>query len=499
MREASPTSRIGSTLRLLVGLLLVVPALGLLALGPRTSRPVPADRVVVTYWEKWTDFEGEAMRRLVDVFNNTEGAQRGIYVDYVVTTQIDLKTLVATSGGDPPDLAGLWPHNISSFASKGALQPLGARAAAAGIDGRQILPVYYDPCHYHGELYALPLTPWSLALYYNKGLFREFAGALADAGYDAERPPRTLDELLGYCRVLQRRDAGGQLDLLGFLPSKPEAIGWYYHTWGLWCGGTFADPRDGRARVDAPPFVRGYTWVQDYLHTFGLQDVLRFESSLANFNSPDNPFMIGKLAMMQQGPWFANMIRQYAPQLDYGVAPFPTADGSEISYCGQDVLVIPTGARHPDQAWAFVEWLYRSPPIHVSSGHAQPEPGFEYYVARTPAGPERRPMPRLRPIEWICWAHYKNSPLVAPSEEFTATHPNPGIAVHDRLARSPLARTEPPLPNWTELLAEFAAAYRDIWGGRAAAEERLRAAQERIDALQQLAARGLARYGEPYP
>ena len=65
--------------------------------------------------------------------------------------------------------------------------------------------------------------------------------------------------------------------------------------------------------------------------------VLRFESGLANFNSPDNPFMRGKLAMMQQGPWFANMIRQYGPDIDYGVAPFPSADGGETSYCGQDV------------------------------------------------------------------------------------------------------------------------------------------------------------------
>jgi hypothetical protein len=209
--------------------------------------------------------------------------------------------------------------------------------------------------------------------------------------------------------------------------------------------------------------------------------------------------MTGKLAMMQQGPWFANMIRQYAPEIHYGAAPFPTADGSEVGYCGQDVLVIPTGARHPDAAWAFIDWLYNSPPVIVPSRQAEPQPGYEYYVEQTPDGPVRRPMPPLEPIEWLCRAHYKNSPLRDTSPAFLASHPNPVVSVHDRLARGPGAQTEPPLPNWNEVLAEFMAAYRDIWAARSAARPRLRECQERIDALIDLARHRQARYGEPYP
>ena len=141
---------------------------------------------------------------------------------------------------------------------------------------------------------------------------------------------------------------------MGFLPGVPETVGWYWDTWGLWANGTFTDPQTGLAKLDSPEFIRGYQWVRDFVDTFGQRDVLRFESSLANFNSPDNPFMKGRLTMAQQGPWFANMLRQYGPDVDYGVAPFPTADGSELSFCGQDVLTIPNGAHHPDQAWAFI-------------------------------------------------------------------------------------------------------------------------------------------------
>ncbi len=480
-------------------MLMVLPALALILFGPRTSRDIPPGRVVVTYWEKWTDFEGEAMRNLVRFFNETVGQETNIYVDYVVTTQVDLKALVATAGGDPPDLVGLWPRNVASFAARGALLPLAERVRASGIDAEMIIPVYTRGCRYHDQIYALPLTPWSVALYYNKSILREFDDELKAAGYSAERPPRTLDDLMGYCRIIHRRDPEGEIEMMGYLPGRPETFGWYWHTWGLWFGGSFTDPATRLASLDSDPFMQGYDWVQEFARHFGTRAVTRFESGLANFNSPDNPFMVRKLAMLRQGPWFANMIRQYGPDIDYGVAPFPSSDGSEVSYCGQDVLAIPTGAKDPDAAWVFIEWLYTHDPIVVPSGKAEPQFGYEYCTVSSHAGVQRRPMPALRPIEWICWAHYKNTPLVTPTPGFMETHPNPAIDVHDRLARNPGAHIEPALPNWTELLDEFKAAYRDIWSGGAPARTRLRACQMRIDVLADSAARRLARHGINYP
>jgi hypothetical protein len=108
-------------------------------------------------------------------------------------------------------------------------------------------------------------------------------------------------------------------------------------------------------------------------------------------------------------------------------------------------------------------------------------------------------MPPLRPIEWICWIHYKNSPLISPSPTFMATHPNRVVDVHDRAARGPRAHTEPPLANWYEVRSTFLAAYNDIWSGLADARSRLQEAQKRASALSELARRRLERYGETYP
>ena len=185
--------------------------------------------------------------------------------------------------------------------------------------------------------------------------------------------------------------------------------------------------------------------------------------------------------------------------MNWDAAPFPSYDGSEISFCGQDVLVIPKGAPHPDEAWAFMEWLLTGQPVVVPSGKAEPQPGYEFYEVTTASGIERRPMPPLRPIEWICRIHYKNSPLVNPSSAFVETHPNPALATHERLARSPHAQTEPTLPNWIELTEELNQVYTDVWGTGVPVRPRLEQAQRRIDGLIELARRQQARFGVTYP
>jgi multiple sugar transport system substrate-binding protein len=491
---------LASAIRILIAVLMIAPALWLVLFGPRSSAPVPPDRIIVRYWEKWTDFEGEAMKRLVDVFNETVGAEQGIFVQYATTTQIDLKSLVAIAGGDPPDLIGLFPNAFITYAAKGALLPLDEQAAASGINRELIIPVYFDQCHYHKRLYGVPLTPWSLAMYYNRDLFAEYAPQLIEAGLNPDRAPRTTDELLRYCKVLHKRNDKDQIELLGYLPSHSRAIGWYYHTWPIWFGGHMVDPQTGLFHPSAPEWIAGYRWVYDYCNTIGYEAMGRFEAGMGNFNSPDNPFMSRKLAMMRQGPWFANMIRQYAPDLNFSAAPVPTVDGVERSYVGQDMLVIPNGARYPEHAWTFVDWLYNAEPLTVPSGKAGRCAGYDYYVSIDPNGRRtEHAMPPLRPVEWICWNHYKNSPLIDPSPAFIETHPNPVIEMHERLARNPLAQVDPPLPNWLELEPALCAAYIDIWRSGKEPEARLKTLQERIDQLTESARQARARYGEPYP
>src|SRR6187549_1465619 len=87
-------------LRACLGLLVALLTFGLSAVA--LAAPPAADgRVHVKYWEKWTGGEKAAMQALVDDFNRS---QSRITVDYLSVSSVNQKTLVATAGGNPPDL-----------------------------------------------------------------------------------------------------------------------------------------------------------------------------------------------------------------------------------------------------------------------------------------------------------------------------------------------------------------------------------------------------------
>jgi len=225
--------------RIILGLMIAA-AIYIVARGPREQPGAVAAPVHFTrieYWEKWTGDEELAMREIVNDFNNTVGRQKHIFVDYMSMSNIDQKTLIATSGGVPPDVAGLWHGTVLQFAALGALEPLENMAKSHGITADYYKPVYWNACNFEGHLYALLSTPGSVALFYNKRIFKENADKLRAAGLDPDRAPRTLEELDRYADALNVfvTDSHGHrhLQRAGYLPLEQ---GWYIYNTPLWFG-----------------------------------------------------------------------------------------------------------------------------------------------------------------------------------------------------------------------------------------------------------------------
>jgi multiple sugar transport system substrate-binding protein len=67
------------------------------------------------------------------------------------------------------------------------------------------------------------------------------------------------------------------------------------------------------------------------------------------------------VAMMFDGEWRVAMIEDYAPDLNYGTAPYPTPDGQEDQYgigrVGGTIVGIPRGSANPAEAWLLVQYL----------------------------------------------------------------------------------------------------------------------------------------------
>jgi len=402
-------------LRLLASILLLALTLG--------CQPRGDGKVHITYWEKWGAREGAAMQAAVDQFNRL---QDKIVVEYLPVSQVDRKLIVATAGGDPPDVAGLWANNLYSFIDRDALLPLNDFIRAEGYTHEAWLgrysPVYADITTYRDKIWCVVSAPSTTALHWNKRLFRE-------AGLDPDRPPRTLAELDEFAEKLTRRDPRtGRLTQIGFLPQEP---GWFHRLFPEWFGGKLFDGTN-ITFAGVPENLECYRWVASYTEKFGLDQVRSFASGFGAFASPQNPFMSGKVAMVFQGVWMNNFIRQYSPGLEYGVAPWPTVrPGLEnFTFADADLLVIPRGAKHPKEAWEFIKFI------------AGMNPAAQSYD-------------ELRGVELLCYLQQKNSPLKQWSPFFEQQHPHPHINLFRQLAESPNAVHPLKIGIWQEYSREL--------------------------------------------
>ncbi len=422
--------------------------------GPNDNGP--DGRVVVSYWEKWTGFEGEAMDAVVADFN---ASQTNIFVERLAVSDISRKMMLSTAGGNPPDIAGLWSQNINVYAEKNALTPLDAFFREAGITGEEYYPVIWDLCHHRGHAWSLPSTPATLGLHWNKRLFRE-------AGLDPDKPPTSIEELDRFAERLTIVEVtrGGQparvrfselttgeraahkfkLIQLGYTPTEP---GWYNSMWSYWFGGQLWDG-DRKITAVTPENIETVKWFKSYADKYGLKNLQSFGSSFGNFSSPQNAFLAEKIAMVLQGVWMYNFINKYAPSLEWAAAPFPSVDpvrlpGVTLVEC--DMLVIPKGAKHAREAFEFIRYANTQPAV-----------------------------------EKLCLGQRKFSPRRQASENFIRQHPNPYIKVFMDLADSPNARPAPKLTVWNEYDEELRFAYDRAFLGLAEPEAALAEAQKRV-------------------
>ncbi len=149
--------------------------------------------------------------------------------------------------------------------------------------------------------------------------------------------------------------------------------------------------------------------------------------------------MTGKVAMVLQGVWMDNFIQQFAPGLEYGVAPWPAAQPGQENFtmADLDVLTIPRGAKHPRAAWEFIRY------VNSINTRAQ---RFE----------------ELTGVELLCYLQKKQSPLKQWSPFFEQQHPHPHIALFRALGDSPQAIHFPKIGIWQEYRREIDSVFESV-------------------------------------
>ena len=430
MRETSRFSRLAHRL----GIVIVgIGAVTMFVFGDKPTthilpngRPIH-HRLVVSYWEEWTGFEGRAMRHIVNAFNLS---QHRIYINMVEVSDVNIKTLISTAGGDPPDVVTLWSGSMGQFIAYHALTSLNVLLKDHVVTAQTFVPYAWKLCAPYGTIYGLPATIDPNALYWNKILF-------ARAGLNPDQPPTTFKQLDEMTNRLTIVNPDGSIRQAGFLPMEPN---WFRADWGIYFGNQIYNFKTGYFNIDTPPQRAAYHWFQSFSRRLGYQDVDNFQSGFGQFNSPLNPFIDGEVAMELQGPFLTNFIKSNNPALigHYGVAPFPTSFGppGAAAYGDSDIWVIPRGARHVQAALEVLKFFIRQ-----------------------------------KNLEYLSDKQAKPSPLMKTSRAFIRNNPNPFIRVFDQIARNPHVQSLPPSAIWPRVNGQLNVMANRIWMGAAVTDQ----------------------------
>jgi multiple sugar transport system substrate-binding protein len=273
--------------------------------------PTVQGRVVVRVWSMWAGDEEKVFQGVVDYYNR---AQDKVYLQNLGAVSDD-KILRAVTAGAPPDFFTLRePGYLAPLAANDALLPLDDWFRASGFREADFVPGALELGRYNGKLYSMPYLLDAMALFYNPDHFKR-------AGIPPDRPPETLEQMLDYARRLTVRERGGAIRTLGLRP--PDLI----YIIGAF-GGQFVDPHTGAPTADHPVNLHAARYYRALIEAMGDgKAVQAFTMSFGNEQGTNNPFFLGKIAMMFNGQWNTYWFQKYAPHVPYAIAPIPYPAG----------------------------------------------------------------------------------------------------------------------------------------------------------------------------
>ncbi len=389
------------------------------ATTPAERAAVAEGRTIITYWDRSQGFEHDERNKLIDEFN---ASQDEIYVRTLSIGWRIEKLLTAISSGAPPDICSLDANTLATLGYQGCFMDLtDFMEGHAYLHPGRFFEHTIDSVTINGRLYGIPTMNDSYCLVWNKAIFRR-------AGLDPDRPPRTLEELEAYAAQLTTYDENGTIKTIGFLPWIPWDM---THMWGVLFGGTWYDPARDEFVPDLDPrLIAALEWQGSWQldpddpdpppYALPQSDIDTFFAGSAGgggYQSAQNPFYTGRVAMSLEGEWQCTFIPRFAPELDWGVAPMPQPEGAPPrSYSPGCVLdCIPAGSPNPEAAMKFFYWFYSPRP------DGRPSPASDYNKAIHNVPPRKDECMQPRFIDDPKFSVFVKALLDKPTQPFPTT------------------------------------------------------------------------------
>ncbi len=312
----------------------------------------PNADVTITFWHGWSaPSEVKAIQATIDGF---EAKYPNIHVTAVGNITDDKINQALRAGGPkaPDVVSSFTTDNVGEFCHSQAFVDLTPFLAKSHIDPTTTFPsAQLAYTQYQGDQCALPLLSDAYGLYYNKDAFR--AAGIAS-------PPKTMSEFDADA-VRLTKSSGDSYSQLGFMPNYHGYESSISHFAAQWSPTYFTS--DGKSNVaNDPAFAATLQWQKNLVAQLGgFSKLDKYRTTFGDEFGAKNPFMTGQVAMAIDGEWRAGMIDDAAPDLNYGVAPFPVpddqADQYGKGYITGTIVGIASTSQKQNAAWEFVQYL----------------------------------------------------------------------------------------------------------------------------------------------
>jgi multiple sugar transport system substrate-binding protein len=304
----------------------------------------------------------------------------------------DLITKLSTSiaGGAPPDVFLMNYRFYGQFASKDAIEPLDDRISRSTV----IKPADYYPgpmeaFRWRGRQLCLPQNVSSLAVYYNRDLFRRY-------GVAEPLPGWTWNDLVAKAVALTRNAEGVQIKgteaegaqkvAVYGLGIEPAIIRLAPFVWSN--GGDIVDnaEKPTRLTLDTPAARAALKNLIDLRTAYGVVPT----DEEAEAEDDETRFANGRLAMLMNSRRVTTTFRSIKT-FEWDVAPLPVY-GKPANVLHSDAYCITKASKNKDATWRFVEFAFGPEGQRIMAGTGRTVPSH-VGVSQSPAflGPAQPP------------------------------------------------------------------------------------------------------------
>ena len=270
----------------------------------------------IVYWQYFYETKSVLMDKLIEMF---EAQNPDIKVVQQTFPYENYNTKVASSvpSGTGPNVINLYYGWLPTYIDSGYLQPLPTSVFPNDRIENEFFPLV-SAARFEGSYYALPTAVRSLALFWNKDLFKK-------AGLDPNKPPTTVTEMVDFANKLTVTDKNGNYLQTGLtLELRAQMHHWVREVLIRQMGGQpYSDDSrtvtyNSQAGYDAFKFFTDLALVEKVgMPNFMTDDVTAFKSGAMGM-TVDGSFRLGTLDAVEE--------------LDYAVTELPSMNGVSSSF-----------------------------------------------------------------------------------------------------------------------------------------------------------------------